>query len=266
MSGRGRVESRVLRKLGQQNWGVGTTSQRHECRGKSGPWTTQPWMVWMWESCWPSAPPATVSPGGGHVSGPLALFQCPGTSPETVCRVPLSGVATRIDTCVCGEKHPEGSEGDTANCEQRFHVGGVRESEFRALKGSFYVFVSVIGVQIFYNELVFICFLCGFYERNLKKEIQDPRERATVSGPPCLPVTPLCPSLPGLWEAAQREAGCGGQAWLTPPEAPIGSLHLSQCHLSQPPQLVAALYCPSTYSAGGTACLGSLHPCASLFS
>lgn len=39
-----------------------------------------------------------------------------------------SVVAACTGTCVCGEKHPEGSEGDTANCEQRFHVGGVGES------------------------------------------------------------------------------------------------------------------------------------------
>lgn len=31
---------------------------------------------------------------------------------------------------------------------------------------------SVIGVRIFYHELVFICFVCGFYERKKCKEAE----------------------------------------------------------------------------------------------
>lgn len=59
---------------------------------------------------------------------------------------------------------------------------------FEGLKESFHVLVCVIGVQVCYNELVFICFLCGFYER---KNTENQRNSNSCSASP----TPLSPLL-----------------------------------------------------------------------
>lgn len=110
---------------------------------------------------------------------------------------------------------------------------------------------SVIGVRIFYHELVFICFVCGFHERKKCKEAEKEQlsfcPSLLLSHLPCA-LTPLgpgrailpreawlcCSGRPPLPPAARAR----GQSWWSP--GPSSWMASAQLPAPRPSPLVPA--------------------------